>query len=130
MSREHPRPPGRKGKSERTVALPEFIEVAGGPRLDLPREPVELRDGLRDVLLAGGDWGEGLSDDHDIALWLWRQWQSVLEPAGFGQDELAEVVMATRRELWLWLLGDRIWNQYVAGLAGRVLRRLPQPSVT
>ncbi len=112
------------------MALPEFIEVAGGPRLDLPREPVELRDGLRDVLLAGGDWGEGLSDDHDIALWLWRQWQSVLEPAGFGQDELAEVVMATRRELWLWLLGDRIWNQYVAGLAGRVLRRLPQPSVT
>jgi hypothetical protein len=27
--------------------------------------------------------------------------------------------------LWLWLLGDRRWEQYASGLAGRVIRRMP-----
>ena len=96
-----------------------------GPRLDVPDEPEELRVALREELLAGGDWRKGFSDDICIGVWLWSRWQPVLEPAGCTREDFVEIVMATRRELWLWLLGDRRWDQYVTGLAGRVVRRLP-----
>jgi hypothetical protein len=100
----------------------------GVPSLDVPPEPDELRVALRDELLAGGDWREGFSDDICIGVWLWSHWQPVLEPAGCTREDFVEIVVANRRELWLWLLGDRRWEQYATGLAGRVVRRLPAPS--
>lgn len=99
-----------------------------GPVLELPPEPEDLRIGLRDVLLDGGDWREGFSDEVCIAVWLWSCWQPALEPAGCAREDFVEIVIANHRELWLWLLGDRQWEQYVTGLAGRVVRRLPAPS--
>ena len=30
-----------------------------------------------------------------------------------------------RRELWLWLMGERTWVQCCSGLIGRIERRLP-----
>ncbi len=95
------------------------------PLLEFPPEPEDLRVGLRDALLAGGDWREGFSDDICIGVWLWSRWQPVLEPGGCSREDFVEIVVANRRELWLWLLGDRRWEQYVTGLAGRVIRRLP-----
>ncbi len=97
-------------------------------RLEKPVEPVELRDGLRQVLLDGGDWREGFTDDICLGVWLWSRWQPVLEPAGCSREQFVDVVISTHRELWLWLLGDRRWEQYVSGLAGRVARRLPAPT--
>jgi len=96
--------------------------------LEFPSEPEELRIGLSDALLAGGDWREGFSDDICIGVWLWSRWQPVLEPAGCTREDFIDIVVAGRRELWLWLLGDRRWDQYVSGLAGRVVRRLPAAS--
>ena len=52
------------------------------PMLEFPSEPEELRIGLRDALLAGGDWREGFSDEICIGVWLWSRWQPVLEPGG------------------------------------------------
>jgi hypothetical protein len=103
----------------------ERIEPNRGPRLEFPEEPEALRVGLRDALLAGGDWREGFSDDICIGVLLWNLWQPALEPAGCSREEFVDIVVADRRELWLWLLGDRRWEQYVSGLAGRVIRRLP-----
>ena len=97
-------------------------------RLEMPVEPVELRDGLRQVLLDGGDWREGFTDDICLGVWLWSRWQPVLEPAGCSREQFVDVVISTHRELWLWLLGDRRWEQYLSGLAGRVARRLPAPT--
>jgi len=105
-------------------------EVAPGPLLEFPEEPGDLRIGLRDALLAGGDWRDGFTDDICIGVWLWSRWQPVLEPAGCTREDFVEIVMSTRRELWLWLLGDRRWEQYVTGLAGRVVRRLPADTAT
>jgi hypothetical protein len=100
----------------------------GGPVLEFPPEPEDLRSGLRDALLEGGDWHEGFSDDICIGVLLWSRWQPVLEPAGCTREDFVDIVVGYRRELWLWLLGDRRWEQYVTGLAGRVVRRLPAPS--
>ena len=106
----------------------ERIEPNHGPSLEFPEEPEALRVGLRDALLAGGDWREGFSDDICIGVLLWSRWQPALEPAGCSREEFVDIVVADRRELWLWLLGDRRWEQYVSGLAGRVIRRLPAPA--
>jgi len=102
-----------------------IVELAGGARLALPEEPVELKVGLRDALLDGQDWRDGLSDDICIGVWLWGEWQPTLEPAGCTRDQFVDVVTDCRRELWLWLVGDRIWAQFISGLAGRVARRVP-----
>jgi hypothetical protein len=101
------------------------LEVEGGPRLEFPEEPVEIKAGLRDALLDGRDWREGFSNDICIGVWLWRQWQPALEPEGLSREEFVEAVIADKRELWLWLNGDRQWLQFLAGLAGRIVRRLP-----
>jgi len=97
----------------------------GAPPLELPPEPEGLRVGLRDALLGGGDWLAGFSDDICVGVWLWGRWRPALEPAGCTREEFVDIVVANRRELWLWLVGDRRWEQYATGLAGRVLRRLP-----
>jgi hypothetical protein len=101
------------------------FEVEGGPRLELPDEPQDLKAGLRDALLAGQDWRAGFSDDICIGLWLWGCWQPALEPNGLSREEFVDLVIANKRELWLWLMGERQWIQFLSGLAGRVIRRLP-----
>ena len=105
------------------------IDIDGGPRIERPDEPVELREGLKAALLAGKDWREGFSDDICIGIWLWGRWQPALEPAGFSRDDFVETVVAYRRELWLWLIGDRVWEQFIDGLVGRIGRRLGTASV-
>jgi hypothetical protein len=104
------------------------FEVEGSPRLELPEEPVEMKEDLRATLLAGADWRKGFSDDICVGLWLWRHWQPALEPYGFGREEFIDAVVAFRRELWLWLMGDRGWIPFVTGLAARVIRRVPAVS--
>ncbi len=101
------------------------VEVDGGPRLELPEEPVDVKASLRDALLEGHDWREEFADDMCLAIWLWSLWQPALEPYGMTREDFFDHVIAFRRELWLWLIGDRQWLQYVTGLAGRVVRRLP-----
>jgi hypothetical protein len=101
------------------------FEVAGGPRLELPEEPVDMREGLLAELLDGRNWRDGFSDEICIGLWLWRLWQPALEPCGMGREEFVDVMVADHRELWLWLLGERQWFPYITALAGRVVRRLP-----
>lgn len=54
----------------------------------------------------------------------WTVWGRVLTSVGVDRSWLATVVGGYRRELWLWLVGERTWEQTSAGLAGRVTRRL------
>jgi hypothetical protein len=41
------------------------------------------------------------------------------------RDRFGEIVAGYRRELWLWVMGERTWAQAAGGLLGRVQRRLP-----
>ena len=102
-----------------------IVEPAVGLRLEQPDEPVEMREGLRDALLRGADWREGFSDDICVGVWLWDRWRPALEPVGMDRETFVDVIVGYRRELWLWLLGERMWDQFVTGLAGRVARRVP-----
>jgi hypothetical protein len=104
------------------------VEVDGGPRLELPEEPLDVKVALRGALLEGSDWRDGFADDVCIALWIWKLWQPALEPYGVSREDFVDQVTAYRHELWLWLVGDRQWLQFVTGLAGRVVRRLPAPA--
>jgi hypothetical protein len=56
--------------------------------------------------------------------WLWERWRATLEPVGIAREAFIDVVAGYRRELWLWIVGDRGWEQMLSGLAGRVSRRL------
>ncbi len=116
---------GRAGAGLATVGAVTLVELAPGVRLDLPEEPAGLKEGLRTALLDGQDWREGFTDDICIGLWLWGEWQPALEPLGMTRDDFVEVVVGYHRELWLWLIGDRVWDQFVVGLAGRISRRVP-----
>lgn len=93
--------------------------------LEIPTEPGDMREGLREILLAGGDPREGFSNDVCLAVWIWESWRSSLEPAGVDREAFVDIVVSYGREIWLWIIGERRWEQCIEGLAGRVERRLP-----
>ena len=65
------------------------------------------------------------SNDVCLAVWLWEWWRSSLEPAGMDREAFVDVIESYGREIWLWIIGERRWEQCVEGLVGRVERRLP-----
>jgi len=101
------------------------VEPIEGLRLEHPDEPVEMRVALRDAILNGSDWRDGFADDICVGVWLWERWRPALEPAGMDRERFVDVIVAYRREVWLWLVGERTWEQMIIGLAGRVGRRVP-----
>ena len=98
------------------------------PTLALPEEPVELRRRMRALIeddpvrgaavVDGGAW---------IADPLWEVWGAALPSAGMDRDRFGEIVAGYRRELWLWVMGERTWAQAGGGVLGGVQRRLPPP---
>jgi len=103
------------------------VDHAAAPvHLEIPGEPIEIREGLRQALLEGADWREGFSSDICIGVLLWERWRPALEPAGMDREAFVEVVVGYGRELWLWLMGERRWEQFIEGLTGRIRRRLPE----
>jgi hypothetical protein len=102
-----------------------FLEPAEEVQLERLDEPVEMRNGLRQALLEGADWRQGFSNDICIGDFLWERWCPALEPAGMDREAFIEVVIGYGRELWLWLMGERQWEEFNAGLVGRINRRLP-----
>jgi hypothetical protein len=96
----------------------------------LPGEPADLRAKTRALL---EDWPEeGASVIRDAAFvadLLWEGWGEDLERAGIDRDRFLEISRGYSDELRLWVVGERPWDHCVAGLAGRVRRRLPEKAV-
>lgn len=94
--------------------------------LEIPEEPARLRAATRSLAeqhperaaarLGEGEW---------IAGWLWRRWGSQLRERGMRRRDFVAIAAGYQRELWLWVMGERPWEQAASGLRGRVLRRLP-----
>ena len=98
--------------------------------LTLPEEPRALRSMARTLLdqapetglslIVGGEW---ITDP------LWECWRDLLREHGMDRERFGQIVAGNGNELRLWVVGERPWQQYISGLAGRVTRRL-SPSAT
>lgn len=95
------------------------------PRLHVPSEPADRRATWYAGVLAGQLLADVVDGDCGIAGWLWDRWR-VLEQAGLDRAAFGVVVSTYRRELWLWLAGERTWEQCCSGLLGRLNRRLSE----
>ena len=98
-------------------------------RLHIPDEPAVLADRwLEQVTEGREDLGKVLVGHDGLAAWLWRRWQS-LSTFGVTEADVEAMMLAYRRELWLWLVGERTWTQACSGLLGRIERRIPAPAL-
>jgi hypothetical protein len=102
-------------------------DVASSPRLVLPvpAEPADLRALLRAALLDGVGWQERFGAELGVGDVLWSAWGDALSGSGLPREQFDVVLRGYRREVWFWVLGDRIWPQMASGLGGRLVRRLP-----
>lgn len=91
-------------------------------RLHVPSEPDA--SAWRRRVLHSATLDEIIEKEEGIAAWLWDRWR-VLERHGMDRPAFVDVVSGYRREIWLWLMGERTWAQCCSGLAGRTERRLP-----
>jgi hypothetical protein len=98
--------------------------------LPLPAEPAELRAETRALLEDRPEEGARLIGEAAfVADPLWEEWGEDLEGAGMSRERFLEISRGYSDELRLWVVGERPWDHCVAGLAGRVRRRLPETAV-
>jgi hypothetical protein len=97
--------------------------VTAAPALHVPDEPTARAEIWLAAVVDGNDLMTVLGADDGFTAWLWARWSS-LSSVGVTEDEFAQIVTDYRRELWLWLAGERTWAQACSGLVGRVSRRI------
>jgi hypothetical protein len=85
-------------------------------------EPLELLASLRDLARRqperARESAPQLLADYASRSWAapsWTGWDLTAVEAAFA---------AARREIWLWVKGNRVWDQLEVALVGRVARRL------
>jgi hypothetical protein len=91
--------------------------------LHMPDEPTVRADGWLASVVDAADLVTVLRADDGLVPWLWSRW-STLAQVGVTKEEFADMVVDYRREIWLWLAGERIWTQCCSGLIGRINRRI------
>lgn len=96
------------------------------PVLHVPDEPTVRAEHWLTAVLEGAELDDVLTQADGIVPWLWTRWRT-LASAGVGEEELGRIVLGYRREVWLWLAGERTWSQCCSGLIGRINRRLAAP---
>jgi hypothetical protein len=100
----------------------EAVELPGGTHLEIPDEPVDVRDALRAALASGADWRDGFGEDACIGVWLWAGWRPALEPLGCSREAFVDLVTDSACSLAEWLAGTRSWSRYAGELADRAGR--------
>ena len=99
--------------------------------LSLPDEPTELKAQTRALLEESPEEGSRvITDAALVSDPLWEEWGAELEEAGMGYGRFVEISRGYAGEFRLWVVGERPWDHCAAGLAGRLLRRLPARQAT
>ena len=94
------------------------------PNLTLPEEPRALRSMARTLLDQAPETGLPLVVRGEwVADPLWECWGDLLRERGMDREQFSHIVTGYGNELRLWVVGERPWEQYISGLAGRVERR-------
>ena len=92
----------------------------------MPDEPKEVKVETRALLEETPEEGSRvIADAAFVSDLLWDQWATDLEAAGMGYGRFLEISRSYTGEFRLWVVGERPWSHCAAGLAGRLLRRLP-----
>jgi len=91
--------------------------------LHVPDEPTARAEHWRRAVDEGQSLESVLIGADGVTSWLWTRWRS-LASAGLDEQALGGIVSGYRRELWLWLAGERTWAQCCSGLIGRISRRI------
>jgi hypothetical protein len=100
------------------------LTVAAVPVLHVPDEPTGRAEEWLAAVRYGEDLAAVLTQGPDcVAVWLWSRWRA-LAASGLNEEDLRGIVLEYRREIWLWLAGERTWVQCCSGLIGRISRRL------
>jgi hypothetical protein len=100
------------------------LTAAPLPVLHVPDEPAVLAEGWLAAVLDGRELDGVLGDeDGGVTAWFWSRWRA-LASVGLSEQGLGQIVLGYRREIWLWLAGERTWAQCCSGLIGRINRRL------
>jgi hypothetical protein len=95
-------------------------------RLPVPDEPKEVKAETRTLLEEAPEEGSSvIADTAFVSDLLWERWGTDLEAAGLGYGRFLEISRSYTGEFRLWVVGERPWDHCAAGLAGRLLRRLP-----
>ena len=95
--------------------------------LAFPEEPTELRAETRALIENSPEEGIRLvNGGYPLADPLWEEWGAKLIEAGMDYERFLQITRGYAGEVRLWVMGERTWDHCVAGLAGRVLRRLPR----
>jgi len=95
-------------------------------RLSVPDEPTELKAGIRALLEESPEeGGHVIADAAFVCDLLWEEWRADLEGAGMDYDRFLEISRSYAGEFRFWVVGEHPWDHCAAGLAGRLLRRLP-----
>jgi len=99
------------------------LTVTASLDLHMPDEPIVRAEAWLRAVHDGEDIETVLTGADGVSTWLWSRWRS-LGAAGIDQAALTAIVSDYRRELWLWLAGERTWAQCCSGLIGRLTRRV------
>ena len=121
------------GSSRDPSALPPFPPPPVSPVP--PAEPADLK---ATWLAAATDDPGGtrrrladataLSGSDALPGWLWAHWGSELRTGGTDEKSLKDAVVALDRETWLWVLGEREWEELAGLVYGRAVRLARQRS--
>jgi hypothetical protein len=96
------------------------------PVLHVPDEPTARAERWLAAILDGEPLEHVLTCDEGVVAWLWSRWR-FLASAGVSEEDLEQIALDYRREIWLWLAGERTWSQCCSGLIGRITRRIADP---
>lgn len=103
---------------------PEALGRVSDRRLDAPPEPVALRNRYRAEALADPSGVRSrLAEGAWIADYLFAEWSGELTSAGVTAFDVAGQAARQAREMWLWLMGERLWDDVASLVIGGVLRR-------
>ncbi|MDQ3913397.1 MAG: hypothetical protein M3305_16825 [Actinomycetota bacterium] len=98
------------------------------PRIELPLpdEPDKLRARTRALIEDSPEEGNRIVNDaRFLAGSLWEEWGAELVESDVGYERFLEITRGYASEIRLWVMGERPWDHCVAGLRGRMIRRLP-----
>ncbi len=103
------------------VAPPAAPEASPGG-LGLLAEPVAILEELRPLASERPATARSRAPQV-LAAYACMTWQDGLSSAGISSGVVAQSFECCRREIWLWVKGDRRWSQLSPHLSAKVLRR-------